>query len=63
MTRKQRRSVFIVGGLAVLGLAAFLVLSALKDSIVFFYSPSDVAQQGCNPASASDWAASSPRAA
>ncbi len=42
MTRKQRRSVFIFGGMAVLGLAAFLVLSALQDSIVFFYSPSDI---------------------
>lgn len=42
MTRKQRRSVFILTGMAVLGVAAFLVLSALQDSIVFFYSPSDV---------------------
>lgn len=45
MTRKQRRSLFIGGGLAVLGLSAFLVLSALNDSIVFFYSPSDVAEK------------------
>lgn len=43
MTRKQRRSLFIGGGLATLGLAAFLVLTALSDSIVFFYSPTDVA--------------------
>lgn len=42
MTRKQRRSLFIVTGMAVLGIAAFLVLSALQDSIVFFYSPTDV---------------------
>jgi cytochrome c-type biogenesis protein CcmE len=42
MTRKQRRSIFILSGMAVLGLAAFLVLSALQDSIVFFYSPSDI---------------------
>src|SRR5882672_1262814 len=49
MTRKQRRSVFIAAGLAVLGLAAFLVLSALKDSIVFFYSPSDVGSQALQP--------------
>jgi cytochrome c-type biogenesis protein CcmE len=42
MTRRQRRSIFIFGGMAVLGLAAFLVLSALQDSIVFFYSPSDI---------------------
>lgn len=49
MTRKQRRSVFIAAGLAALGLAAFLVLSALKDSIVFFYSPSDVLSQALQP--------------
>ncbi|MGB0084231.1 MAG: cytochrome c maturation protein CcmE [Rhodomicrobiaceae bacterium] len=49
MTRKQRRSVLIVGGLAALSVAAFLVLSALRNSIVFFYSPSDVAQQGIQP--------------
>ncbi len=49
MTRKQRRSVFIAAGLAVLGLAAFLVLSALRDSIVFFYSPSDVGNQALQP--------------
>jgi cytochrome c-type biogenesis protein CcmE len=49
MTRKQRRSSFIVAGLAVLGLAAFLVLSALNDSIVFFYSPSDVGSGALQP--------------
>jgi cytochrome c-type biogenesis protein CcmE len=49
MTRKQRRSVLIFSGLAVLGLAAFLVLSALRESIVFFYSPTDVAQQSVQP--------------
>lgn len=49
MTRKQRRSVFIAAGLAVLGLSAFLVLSALRESIVFFYSPSDVGSQALQP--------------
>ena len=49
MTRKQRRSLFIGGGLAVLGLATFLVLSALNDSIVFFYSPTDVSQTPVPP--------------
>jgi len=42
MTRKQRRTVFILTGMTVIAFAAFLVLSALQDSIVFFYSPSDV---------------------
>ncbi len=49
MTRKQRRSVFIAAGLAVLGLSAFLVLSALRDSIVFFYSPTDIGNQALQP--------------
>lgn len=45
MTRKQRRISLIATGLAVLGLAAALVLSALQDSIVFFNSPSDVVEK------------------
>ncbi|RDV02126.1 cytochrome c maturation protein CcmE [Undibacter mobilis] len=45
MTRKQRRLTMIGGGLAVLGVAAALVLFALKDSIVFFNSPSDVVEK------------------
>ncbi|MCS6760777.1 MAG: cytochrome c maturation protein CcmE [Candidatus Devosia symbiotica] len=41
-TRKQKRLV-VIGGLAlVLVLATTLVLLALRDQIVFFYSPSDV---------------------
>jgi cytochrome c-type biogenesis protein CcmE len=39
----------IGSGLAVLGLAAALVLSALKESIVFFNSPSDVAEKQVPP--------------
>ena len=49
MTRKQRRSVLIGGCLAVLGLAVALVLVALEDSIVFFYSPSDVVEKRITP--------------
>ena len=49
MTRKQRRSIFILAGMAVLGIAAFLVLSALQDSIVFFYSPSDIEAKQVEP--------------
>ncbi|MGD9867915.1 MAG: cytochrome c maturation protein CcmE [Hyphomicrobiales bacterium] len=49
MTRKKRRIALIASGLAVLGLAAGLVLFALNDSIVFFYSPSDVAEKGVGP--------------
>jgi cytochrome c-type biogenesis protein CcmE len=43
MTRKQRRLVLIGLALAVLGLAAALALSALRDTIVFFHSPSEIA--------------------
>ena len=49
MTRKQRRSVFIGAGLAVLALATGLVLYALEDSIVFFYSPSEVVEKNLAP--------------
>jgi cytochrome c-type biogenesis protein CcmE len=45
MTRKQRRLVRIGSALAVLGVAVGLVLFALRDSIVFFNSPTDVAEK------------------
>jgi cytochrome c-type biogenesis protein CcmE len=49
MTRKQRRLILIGGCLGVLGLAAALVLSALRESIVFFNSPTDVAEKQVAP--------------
>jgi cytochrome c-type biogenesis protein CcmE len=49
MTRKQKRSAMILGGLAVLGLAIGLVLFALRGTIVFFHTPSDVAEKGIQP--------------
>jgi cytochrome c-type biogenesis protein CcmE len=49
MTRKQRRLVLIGSSLGVLALAAVLVLSALKDSIVFFNSPTDVVEKQVQP--------------
>ena len=45
MTRKQRRLVLIGASLGVLGLALALVLSAMRDSIVFFQSPSDIVER------------------
>ncbi|MDE2227421.1 MAG: cytochrome c maturation protein CcmE [Alphaproteobacteria bacterium] len=42
MTRKRRRLYFVLGGVALLGLAVGLTLSALNDNLVFFYSPSDL---------------------
>ena len=49
MTRKQRRLALIGAGLSVLGIAAALVLFALKDSIVFFNSPTDVVEKHVTP--------------
>ncbi|MGB6347003.1 MAG: cytochrome c maturation protein CcmE [Methyloceanibacter sp.] len=45
MTRKQRRVVLIGTSLGVLALAVCLVLLALRDSIVFFYTPTEVAEK------------------
>ena len=49
MTRKRRRLGFVVAGMVLLGAAAALVLSAFEDSLVFFYSPSDVAARDIAP--------------
>ena len=49
MTRKQRRLILIGSSLGVLALAAGLVLFALKDSIVFFNSPTDVVEKHVQP--------------
>lgn len=46
MTRKQKRGVMIGSGVAVLAIAAIMVLFALRDSIVFFHTPSDIAEKG-----------------
>src|ERR1700730_7250864 len=51
MTRKQRRLALIGTGLSVLGVAAWLVRFALKDSIVFFNSPTDVVEKHVAPGS------------
>jgi cytochrome c-type biogenesis protein CcmE len=45
MTRKQRRLVLIGASLSVLAIAAALVLGAMRDSIVFFNSPTDVTEK------------------
>jgi cytochrome c-type biogenesis protein CcmE len=43
MTRKRKRLYIVIGGLALLGAATALVLSAFSDNLVFFYGPSDIA--------------------
>ncbi len=45
MTRKKRRLVLISSALAALALALGLVLVALRDNIVFFYGPSELAEK------------------
>jgi cytochrome c-type biogenesis protein CcmE len=45
MTRRQRRLVLIGSAMAVLGVAVALMLNALRDSIVFFNSPTDVVEK------------------
>jgi cytochrome c-type biogenesis protein CcmE len=42
VTPKRKRLWLLVASLATLGVAATLVLTALKDNIVFFYSPTQV---------------------
>ncbi len=49
MTRKQRRLTFIGGCLGVLAAAVGLVLYAMSGSIVFFNSPSDIAEKHPGP--------------
>jgi cytochrome c-type biogenesis protein CcmE len=49
MTPKRRRLWLLVGSLGVLGVAATLVLSSLNDNLVFFYSPSQVAEKKPGP--------------
>lgn len=45
MTRKQRRLVLIGSAMVVLAVAVGLVLNAMRDSIVFFSTPSEVAEK------------------
>jgi cytochrome c-type biogenesis protein CcmE len=49
MTPKRKRLWLVVGSLAVLGFAATLVLTALNDNIVFFYSPTQMAEKKIPP--------------
>ena len=46
MTRKQRRAVLIGASVGVLALSSLLVLFALRDTIVFFHTPSEIAEKG-----------------
>ncbi len=52
MKSRHKRLILIVAGLAALGLAAMLVLSAFKKNLVFFFTPTQIlageAPQGTN---------------
>ena len=45
MKPRQKRFALIAAGVAVLGIAAFLVLSAFEKNLVFFFTPTQVVQQ------------------
>lgn len=43
MKPRHKRAALIAGGLAAVGLAAFLVLNAFQSNLVFFFTPTQVA--------------------
>ena len=43
MKRRHKRIAFILFGVAALGVAAYLVASAFRNNLVFFFSPTQVA--------------------
>ncbi len=49
MTRKGRRLTLIASALGTLGAALGLVLYAMRDNIVFFYGPSELAEKAPAP--------------
>ena len=49
MTRKRKRLVLIGAAMGVIGAAMALVLFALRDNVVFFYSPTELVQKAIKP--------------
>lgn len=49
MKRKHRRLLVVAVSLGLLGSAAALVLNAVEDSLVFFYTPSDLVERPAPP--------------
>ncbi|MEQ8746919.1 cytochrome c maturation protein CcmE [Pyruvatibacter sp.] len=45
-TKKSHRAAFVGTAVVVLGAAVILALFALEDRVMFFYSPTDVAERG-----------------
>ena len=46
MSPKAKRLLVVVAITALLGIAVMLVLGALRENIVFFYTPTDIAKSG-----------------
>ena len=44
MRARQRRALIVLGALAALGIASALVLNAFRSNLVFFYSPTQIAE-------------------
>ena len=44
MKPRHKRLILILGGLAAIGVAAALVLNAFRSNLVFFYTPSEIAE-------------------
>jgi cytochrome c-type biogenesis protein CcmE len=49
MKRKHKRLFFVLGGMAALGIAAGLVVSAFDDNLVFFFSPTELQAKEVRP--------------
>ncbi|MGF1650344.1 MAG: cytochrome c maturation protein CcmE [Hyphomicrobiaceae bacterium] len=45
MTRKQRRGIMVGGGVLLLSISLALILFAMRDTVVFFYSPSELSEK------------------
>ncbi len=50
MKPKNQRLVFIVSSILVMGFAAALILSSLHDTMIFFYTPTQLAEKKHDPA-------------
>lgn len=46
MTRKQKRGILIGSAVALLATAVVMVMFALRDTVVFFHSPSEISERG-----------------
>ena len=49
MTRKRRRLYFVLLGLLGLGAGVALVLTAIQDEIVFFFTPTEIVERNPGP--------------